>query len=137
MSWDRHSSHNGHEHRHGHGYGHHHRHGGSWWIAPLVIIGLIVLTHGWILVVPLVAIAAFAFFGFVLPKLAWHMNNGGWNQGNWNRGDWGQWNEMKHQRFQEWGEKRKRHFQNWGGDAPFWGSEDKPKRKNNDDIEYV
>jgi hypothetical protein len=129
MGWD--SSQNWHEHRHGGWHGH--RHGGNWWIAPLVIIGLIVLTHGWILVLPLIAIAAFGFFGFVLPKLAWHMNQGDWNRGGWNQS---QWNEMKHQRFQEWGEKRKRHFQNWGGDSPAWGS-DKSKRKNTDDIEYV
>jgi hypothetical protein len=143
MSWDRESSHSWSEHRHHDWHGHHH-HGGNWWIAPLVIIGLIVLTHGWILIVPLVAIAAFAFFGFILPKMAWHMNNGGWShQGGWNRGDWGRggwnserWNEMKQQRMQEWGEKRKHHFQNWGGEAPFWG-ESKAKRKNDDDIEYV
>jgi hypothetical protein len=98
MSWDRESSHHWHEHRHGdwNRNWHHHRHGGNWWIAPLVILGLIILTHGWILVVPLIAIAAFGFFGFLLPKMAWHMNNGGWNGGRWNserwNNDWSKWN---------------------------------------------
>jgi hypothetical protein len=146
MSWDRESSRSWSESRHGDWHGH--RHGGNWWIAPVVILGLIVLTHGWILVVPLIALAAFAFFGFVLPRLAMMHNMHGEWRGDWNRGDWAQWQEKRkhhiqqhfNHHFQEWGEahraKNKRHFQNWGGDSARW-SDDKSKRKNSDDIEYV
>jgi hypothetical protein len=132
MGWD--SSRNSRGDWQGRGYGR--RHGGNWWIVPLVIVGLIILTHGWILVVPLIALAAFALFGFVLPRMAMMCNN----NGEWRNSDWSQWQaqwqEKRKQHFQEWGEKHKRHFQNWGGDSPFWG-EEKPKRKNSDDIEYV
>ena len=134
MEWDRSRS-------NWQGQWHGRRHGGNWWIAPLVIFGLIILTHGWILVLPLIALAAFAFFGFVLPRLAMmHNMHGEWRDGHWNS-EWSQWQDKRKQHFQqhfnhhfqEWGEKNKRHFQNWGGE---W-SEDKPKRKNADDIEYV
>jgi hypothetical protein len=142
MEWDRSRS-------NWQGQWHGRRHGGNGWIVPLVIVGLIILTHGWILVVPLIALAAFAFFGFVLPRLAMmHNMHGEWRGSNWNRGDWSQWQEKRKQHlhqhfqhhFQEWGEahraKNKHHFQNWGGDSARW-SDDKPKRKNSDDIEYV
>lgn len=99
-----------------------HRHRGNGWVFALVILGLIVLTHGWILLVPLMLLAAFAFFGFVLPKVAWHMNNGGWGRGEWHSRDWSCM-----------GEKRKRHFQNWSDK----GWDEKPKRDSRDDIEYV
>lgn len=70
---------------------HHHR--GNWWIVPLVILGLVILTRGWILFLPLMALAGFALVGFVLPKLIWHMQRGDWQ--SWanekrKRGDWQQ-----------------------------------------------
>lgn len=105
-----------------------HRQRGNGWIVALVIVGLVVLTHGWILLVPLMLLAAFAFFGFFLPKLAWHMNNGDWQRGNWQSKNWHQ---------SDWscgGEKRKRHFEQWQSER--WGTE-KPKRDSRDDIEYV
>ncbi len=102
-----------------------HRHNG--WIVPVVIIGLIVLTHGWILLLPVMALAAFAFVGFVLPKVMFHMNQGGWQHGNWQNRDWSAMNE-----------KRKQHFQSWndrGWNPMQW--DEKPKRDSRDDIEYV
>ena len=110
------------------------RHGGNGWVIALVIVGLIILTHGWILLVPLfvlgMAVAAFAFFGFVLPKLMMHaQHHGGWQRGDWHHGDWkrGDWS------FGDWsckGEKRKN--DSWGWErAPFG---EKQKR---DDIDYV
>ncbi len=105
---------------------------GNGWVIPLVIIGLIVLTHGWILFIPLIGFAVFAFFGFVLPKLAFHMNQGGWHSHNWNSQDW------NHHTWSCRGEKQKRSMQDWG--AKHWefnGFGEKPKRKNSDDIEYV
>ncbi len=105
-----------------HGNWHGHRRHGSFWIMPLVIFGLIILTHGWILFLPLMAFAAFAFFGFVLPRVMYHMH-----QGEWHGGDWSQW--------ASWGnEKRKRHFGDWN-DGPHARYDEKPKR--GDDIEYV
>lgn len=103
-----------------------HRQRGNGWIVALVIVGLVVLTHGWILLVPLMLLAAFAFFGFFLPKLAWHMNNGDWQRGNWHNSDWSCG-----------GEKRKHHSEQWGSRQ--WNDmrAEKPKRDSRDDIEYV
>ena len=100
-----------------------HQHRGNWWIVPLVILGLVILTRGWILFLPLMALAGFALVGFVLPKLIWHMQ-----QGNWQRADWQAWSS----------EKRKRgDFQQWGA-GHFGGRwDEKPKRDDKDDIEYV
>ncbi len=89
---------------------------GNFWIFPLIFLGLIILTHGWILFLPLMVLAGFVFFGFVLPKIMWHLHEGGWNDR-----DWSEWSAR-------WQEKQKRHFQDWG---------DKPKRGSGDDIDYV
>ena len=106
---------------------------GNGWVIPLVIIGLIVLTHGWILLIPLIALVAFAFFGFFLPKLAFHMNHqGGWQRGEWHSRDW------SHHNWSCRGEKRKHQMQEWG--AKHWdfrGFDEKPKRDSRVDIEYV
>lgn len=103
---------------------HEHRRHGNFWIAPLVIFGLIILTHGWILFLPLMALAAFAFFGFVLPKMMYHMH-----QGDWHGGDWSRWSSGG-------SEKRKHHFNDWN-DGPHARYDEKPKRSNPDDIDYV
>jgi hypothetical protein len=107
-----------------HGQWHERRRHGNFWIVPLVIFGLIILTHGWILFLPLMALAAFAFFGFVLPRVMWHMH-----EGEWHGGDWSQWAN----------EKRKRHFGDWHhwDNGPHARYDEKPKRDNADDIEYV
>jgi hypothetical protein len=119
---------------------HGHRHHGSFWIPALIIFGLIILTHGWIIILPLMAFAAFAFFGFVLPRIMWHMQGngpqGGWGnwqqgegRGNWKGGDWSRWSS--------WGnEKRKQHFGDWNN-GPHARYDEKPKRSSSDDIEYV
>ncbi|MBI1256332.1 MAG: hypothetical protein GC204_02570 [Chloroflexi bacterium] len=102
------------------------RHHGGFWIAPLIFLGLIILTHGWILFLPLMMFAAFAFFGFVLPRIMYHMHDG-----NWQGGDWSQWAVS-------WGsEKRKRQFGDWHhwDNGPHARYDEKPKR--DDDIEYV
>ena len=107
------------EHWNGRGW-HERRHHGGWFFG-LIFLGLIILTHGWILFLPLMALAAFAFFGFVLPRMMYHMHDG-----NWQGGDWSEWAN----------EKRKRHFERWGN----WDNQrydEKPKRSNPDDIEYV
>jgi hypothetical protein len=124
MGWN--SSDRWNEHWHGH------RHHGNFWIAPLVIFGLIILTHGWILFLPLMAFAAFAFFGFVLPRIMYHM------QGNWQQGGWGGWQQGEGRgNWSEWAnEKRKRHFNDWNS-GPHARYDEKPKRGNPDDIEYV
>lgn len=104
---------------------HRHRHRGNGWLIALVIVGLIILTHGWILLIPLLVLAmglaAFAFFGFVLPKIAMHAQH---SQGDWSRGNW------SHRDWSCGGEKRKR--DSWGWDRTPYG--EKPKR---DDTEYV
>ena len=101
------------------------RHRGNFWIVPLVIFGLIILTHGWILFLPLMAFAAFAFFGFVLPRVMYHLQAGG------HGGDWSQWASWS-------SEKRKRHFGDWHHweSGPHALYDEKPKRSD-DDIEYV
>ena len=106
---------------------HERRHHGNFWIVPLVIIGLIILTHGWILFLPLMAFAAFAFFGFVLPRVMYHMH-----EGEWHGGDWSQWASRGK-------EKGKRDFGDWGNwdNGPHARYDEKPKRSNPDDIEYV
>lgn len=105
------------------GHWHRQRQRGNGWLIALVVIGLIILTHGWILLVPLfvlgMAVAAFAFVGFVLPKLVMHAQRGDWHRGEWSFGDWSCG-----------GEKRKR--DSWGWDRTPYG--EKPKR---DDIDYV
>ncbi len=94
--------------------GHMHRRG-NFWIFALILLGLIILTHGWILFLPLMllmVVAGFVFFGFILPRIMWHMHDGDWHHEDWAA---------------RWHEKRMRHFQDW---------DDEPRRKH-DDIEYV
>jgi hypothetical protein len=102
------------------------RHRGNGWIFALIFVGLILLTHGWILLLPLMALAAFAFFGFFLPKVAWHMHQGNWHRGDWKHQDWSAWADEKH----------KRHLQHWGSRWNDMHYGEKPKR-DGDDIEYV
>lgn len=103
------------------------RHGSNWWVLPLVIIGLIILTHGWIIILPLMLLAGFAFFAFALPKIMWYVRT---HEGEWSGRDWS-----------EWQDKRKRHFEQWRNQ---WGNswddrryDDKPKHSNPDHIDYV
>ena len=112
----------------------HRRHRGNGWVFALVFVGLVLLTHGWILFLPLMALAAFAFFGLVLPKLAWHMNNGDWNREGWNRGNWHS-RDWGNQNWSCMSEKRKHHFEQRWNDMR--DGDDKPKRDRRDDIEYV
>ena len=105
---------------------HERRHHGNFWVLPVVILALIILTHGWILFLPLMALAFFAFVGFVgfvLPRIVWAMHNGDWGEGGWNRNDWAAWAN----------EKRKRHFGDWDDR----GYDEKPKRRDDDHIDYV
>ena len=101
--------------------GWHRRRRGNFWVFPVIFLGLIILTRGWILFLPLMLLAGFVFFGFVLPKIIWHLNEDGWQDNDWHNRDWSEWSAR-------WQEKRKRHFQDW---------DDKPKRGSSDDIEYV
>ncbi len=96
---------------------------GNFWVFPLVFLGLIILTHGWILFLPLMVLAGFVFVGFVLPRIMWHMREGGWQNNDWHNRDWSEWSTR-------WQEKQKRHFQDW---------DEKPKRRDTrtDDIDYV
>jgi hypothetical protein len=99
-----------------HWHRHHHRHHGNGWLVAVVIIGLIILTHGWIIIAPLMLLAALAcvaFFGFALPRILCAANRGEWRNTDW---------------ADAWHEKRKRYFEGW---------DEKPKRDNSDDIEYV
>ena len=96
---------------------HGHRHHGSGWLVAVVIIGLIILTHGWILILPLLLLAAIAVAAFALPKVLCNMQRHDWYS------DWSS----------QWHEKRKRHFDNWND----WRDAEKPKRGSSDDIEYV
>ena len=109
---------------------HERRHHGNFWVPALIIFGLIILTHGWILFLPLMIVAAVAFFGFIgfgLPRLMWYMHEGGWQDR-----DWSAWAEAKrHRREERWQRWQQRH--GWYDDSVG----DKPKRNNPDDIEYV
>ena len=96
----------------------HRRHRGNFWVLPVVLLLLVILTHGWILFLPLMVLAGFAFFGFVLPRIMGHMHEGQWHSGDWSSSDWSA----------RWHEKRKRYFQDW---------DDQPKRKHDDHIDYV
>ena len=95
---------------------------GNFWVFPVIFLGLIIFTHGWILFLPLMVLAGFVFVGFVLPKIMWHLHEGGWQGNDWHNHDWSEWSSR-------WQEKHKRHFQDW---------DDKPKQRlSTDDIDYV
>lgn len=109
------------EHWHGHRYGddrcwRRRRQHGHGWLVAVVIIGLIILTHGWILILPLLLLAALLLAVFTLPRVFYHMQQHDWYS------DWST----------QWHEKRKRAFDDWIDQR----TEEKPKR-GADDIDYV